>query len=108
MGEGFNFGAGDQIGIVGIGAGAYLGLHVARALMTTLGRGAIPVGFWAVHAPIVLPSEATDNGAGWLVDCPVHYLVGEAAKTSSPWRWEVQTMGPFSWGVFKSAEELPG
>mmetsp|Transcript_95485 Transcript_95485/g.204902 ORF Transcript_95485/g.204902 Transcript_95485/m.204902 type:complete len:587 (+) Transcript_95485:66-1826(+) len=98
----------DQFAVIGLGHGAVVALQVARALMTHRGKGAMPVGFWAVHAPAILPPEATGDGIGWLVDCPVRYMVGEDSLTGAPWRWELQTLGPFSTRVFKSAEDLPG
>jgi len=102
---------GDLVGIVGIGHGAFIALQAAIQLVRT--RGSVPVGFWAVHGPTVLPPEATAamdievDGPGQLVDCPVRFLVGENGKPGAPWRWEVQTLGPFSIGVFKDAKEVP-
>uniref|UniRef100_A0A7S4QE17 Uncharacterized protein n=1 Tax=Alexandrium monilatum TaxID=311494 RepID=A0A7S4QE17_9DINO len=76
-------------------------------------RGSVLVGFWAVHGPTVMPPEAPAvmdievDRPGQLVDCPVRFLAGEDGKPGPPWRWEVQTLGPFSIGIFKDAKEVP-
>jgi len=95
---------GYEIGVVGIGQGAIIALQFAKELIAN--KRIQPAAFWAVVPPCVFPTKAISEKAGLLIDCPVRYLIPEHTHTGVPWRWEIQTFGPFSTGLFRDRAEL--
>jgi len=96
---------GDTVyGIVGIGHGAFIALQAARELVAR--RNLQLAGLWVAAPPTIMPASVVEEGPGVLLNCPLHVLVPQTAKTGSSWRWAVQTLGPFSFGLFKDTESL--
>eukprot|EP00747_Dinoflagellata_sp_TGD_P017370 gnl/TRDRNA2_/TRDRNA2_125786_c0_seq1.p1 gnl/TRDRNA2_/TRDRNA2_125786_c0~~gnl/TRDRNA2_/TRDRNA2_125786_c0_seq1.p1 ORF type:complete len:552 (-),score=118.33 gnl/TRDRNA2_/TRDRNA2_125786_c0_seq1:134-1789(-) len=93
----------EQVGIVGIGSGAFIALMIAREFVTS--RKVVPAGLWVISPPTAMPQDALHGCPGALVDCPVRYLCHEKSRVGPPWRWEVQTLGPFSQTLFANRKD---
>lgn len=95
----------EEVGIVGIGTGAYLALHMARVMVRE--RKYVPAGLWVVNPPTRLPWAATTK-PGSLVDCPIKMLVHEWSTFGPGWRYEVQTCGPYDVAIYKDMGDMLG
>uniref|UniRef100_A0A7S4T1T7 Serine hydrolase domain-containing protein n=1 Tax=Alexandrium monilatum TaxID=311494 RepID=A0A7S4T1T7_9DINO len=101
--EKFSMDEEDQIGIVGLGTGAFVALAIAKYCIKE--RKHTPAGLWVANAPTRLP-WCTTAQPGALLDCPVRFLTYETSTYGPGWRYEVSTCGPFSQATFKDLDAL--
>merc|ERR1711865_273709 len=63
---------GEEVGLVGLGTGAYIAFAIARLLVEE--KNYVPAGLWLVNSPLRLPWACTAS-PGVLKDCPLWTMV---------------------------------
>lgn len=93
----------DAVGVIGIGTGAYLAMHLCEAIMRI--RFAPVTRLFLVTPPTVMPLEDFP-GMAWLADTPVRHLSAAYDVVGPHWMAQVATVGHFSQSLFTTKEDL--